>query len=208
MSPRARTAGAIVAALVMLGIGAASRAPWTASPADLALLRLSWRVQSETAEECRPLTEEEKADLPVHMQVPELCEARAIPYLLQVTIDGSEAVSDTVHGAGARADRPITIFREIPLTADRHDIRITFAPISGGRADGSVDAEETDDVVEEPDDDLEETDEDGEPDEDDEAEEPAGVRLEYSATIDLEEHEVALVTVDPGGRTLVRAGAP
>ena len=200
MSRGARMAGAIVAALAMLVLGAASRAPWTVSPADLALLRLSWRVQSESAEECRPLSEEEKADLPVHMRVPEVCEARAIPYLLQATIDGSGAVSDTVHGAGAREDRPITIFREIPLTAGRHDVRITFAPISGGRVGDSDDVEEPDD--------LEEPDDDGEPDGDGEAEEPAGVALEYSATIDLEEREVALVTVDPGGRTLVRAGAP
>lgn len=199
MSRGARTAGAIVAALAMLVLGAASRAPWTASPADLALLRLSWRVQSESAEECRPLSEEEKADLPVHMRVPEVCEARAIPYLLQVTIDGSRAVSDTVHGAGAREDRPITIFREIPLTAGRHDVRITFAPISGGRVGDSDDVEPDDD---------EEPDEDGERDGDVGAEEPAGVTLEYSATIDLEEREVALVTVDPGGRALVRAGAP
>ena len=207
MSRGARMAGAIVAALAMLVLGAASRAPWTASPADLALLRLSWRVQSESAEECRPLSEEEKADLPVHMRVPEVCEARAIPYLLQVTIDGSGAVSDTVHGAGAREDRPITIFREIPLTAGTHVVEVSFAPISGRRVGDSDDVEEPDDDVEEPDD-LEEPDDDGELDGDVGAEEPAGVTLEYSAAIDLEEREVALVTVDPGGRTLVRAGAP
>jgi hypothetical protein len=179
MSVRTRAAGAIVAGLATLVLGAASRAPWTASPADRALLRLSWRVQSEAAEECRPLTEEEKADLPVHMRVPEVCEARAIPYLLQVAIDGATVVSDTVHGAGAREDRPITIFREIPLAAGTHDVRVSFAPTA------------------EPDDDA-----------DEEADETVGVRLEYSATIDLAGREVALVTVDPGGRGLVRMIAP
>jgi hypothetical protein len=117
MSPGTRTAGAIVAALATLVLGAASRAPWTASPADHALLRLSWRVQSESAEECRPLSEEEKADLPVHMRVPEVCETRAIPYLLQVTIDGSGAVSDTVHGAGARGPPDHDLSRD-PLAAE------------------------------------------------------------------------------------------
>lgn len=187
MSTAARTGGVIVAALATLSLGAASRVPWTASPGERALLRLSWRVQSEAAEQCRPLSEEEKAELPVHMQVPEVCETRATPYLLRVSIDGSEAVSDTVHGAGAREDRPITIFREIPLSTGRHDVRITFAPISGGHVDSDVEA---------PDDDV------------DGADESSGVSLEYSATLDLEEREVALVTVDPGGRALVRVGAP
>jgi hypothetical protein len=182
VTPGTRTVGTIVAALATLVLGAASRAPWTASPADRSLLRLSWRVQSEAAEQCRPLTEEEKADLPVHMQVPEVCETRATPYVLRVTIDGSEAVSDTVHGAGAREDRPITIFREIPLTAGSHAVHVSFAPLAA-------------------DDDAEET---GEEDK----VEAGGIALEYAATIDLEEREVALVTVDPGGRALVRVGAP
>ena len=181
MSPGTRTVGAIVAALATLVLGAASRAPWTASPADRALLRLSWRVQSEAAEQCRPLSEEEKADLPVHMQVPEVCETRAIPYLLRVTIDGSEAVSDTVHGAGAREDRPITIFREIPLRAGSHAVHVSFAPLAADRDDDEEAGEE---------------------------DEAGGIALEYAATIDLEEREVALVTIDPGGRALVRVSAP
>ena len=193
MSPGTRTAGAIVAALATLVLGAASRAPWTASPADHALLRLSWRVQSESAEECRPLSEEEKADLPVHMRVPEVCETRAIPYLLQVTIDGSEAVSDTVHGAGAREDRPITIFREIPLTVGTHAVHVSFAPIDAEAAEEARDEEEDEEEEEK---DEEEEDEEG------------GVALNYAAAIDLKEREVALVTVDPGGRALVRVGAP
>ena len=185
MSPATRTGGVIVAALVTLTLGAASRVPWTASPGERALLRLSWRVQSEASEQCRPLSEEEKAELPVHMQVPEVCETRATPYLLRVSIDGSEAVSDTVHGAGAREDRPITIFREIPLTAGSHAVRVSFAPIAA-EAD-----EET-----------------GEEEEETEEDEAGGVALNYAAAIDLEEREVALVTVDPGGRALVRASAP
>ena len=203
MTPGTRTVGTIVAALATLVLGAASRAPWTASPADRSLLRLSWRVQSEAAEQCRPLTEEEKADLPVHMQVPEVCETRATPYILRVTIDGSEAVSDTVHGAGAREDRPITIFREIPLTAGSHAVHVSFAPFAadpGSDSDAVGDGGEARDEEDEPDDDEKA----GEEDE----VEAGGIALEYAATIDLEEREVALVTVDPGGRALVRVGAP
>jgi hypothetical protein len=140
MRPRARTAlGAILAAIATLGIGAASRAPWTASPADRALLRLSWRAQSEATEECRPLSEKEKAELPVHMRVPEVCETRAIPYLLQVRIDGSAILAETVHGTGAREDRPIYVFREISLAPGRHELDVEFAPITDEEDDEEED---------------------------------------------------------------------
>lgn len=181
MRPGARTAAAILVALATLLLGAASRAPWSASADDGALLRLSWRAQSEATEECRPLTEQEKADLPVHMQVPEVCETRSVPYLLQVRIDGSEVLADTVYGAGAREDRPISVFREIPLAAGRHAVAIAFAPIpvvGSRRAD------------------------------DEEEDLPEIESLKYSATIDLKGREVALITVDPERAALVRVSGP
>lgn len=197
MSARARVAGGIVAALAALLLGAASRAPWTASPRGEALLRLSWRAQSEVAERCRPLTEEEKADLPVHMQVPEICETRAIPYRLEVRVDGATVLSETIHGAGARADRPISVFREIPLAAGSHDVRVAFAPVDSGDGEHEEEDGEGEEEVSE-----------GE-DEDDEAEEhadeeDAAVALEFSDTIRLDDREIALVTLDPGRRALVR----
>lgn len=196
MSARARVAGGIVATLAALLLGAASRAPWTASPRGDALLRLSWRAQSEVAERCRPLTEEEKADLPVHMQVPEICETRAIPYRLEVRVDGATVLSETVHGAGARADRPISVFREIPLAAGRHDVRVAFAPVDWGddeRQDEHGEGEDEDDASEEED-----------AREEDAAEKDAAVALEFSDTILLDDREIALVSLDPERRALVR----
>ncbi|HEU4463720.1 MAG TPA: hypothetical protein VFS53_01620, partial [Gemmatimonadota bacterium] len=130
MTAGGRIAAAATAALAALAIGAASRVPWAASPADRALLRLSWRAPSEVAEQCRPLSEEEKADLPVHMQVPEVCETRAVPYLLEVRIDGATFAADTIHGAGAREDRPITVFREIPVAVGERAIDIAFRQVA------------------------------------------------------------------------------
>ena len=126
MTAGGRIAAVATAALAALAIGAASRAPWAASPEDRALLRLSWRAPSEVAEQCRPLSAQEKADLPVHMQVPEVCETRAVPYLLEVRIDGATFAADTIHGAGAREDRPITVFREIPVAVGERAIDIAF----------------------------------------------------------------------------------
>ena len=193
MSTGTRVVGGIVVALATLLLGAASRAPWTASSQGGALLRLSWRVQSEIAERCRPLSEEEKGDLPVHMQVPEICETRAVPYRLAVSIDGSAVVSEAIHGAGAREDRPISVFREIPLPAGSHHVRIAFAPVE---EEGEQDDED------------EEDDEDAEDEEGDEDEAGEAIALEFSDTIRLEEREIALVTLDPGRRALVRVTAP
>lgn len=186
--------GALFGAVAILAIGAASRAPWSATPADRALVRLSWRAPSQVSEECRPLSEAEKAELPVHMRVPEVCERRAVPYSLRVAINGTEILSETIHGAGAREDRAISVFREIPLAAGTYDVRVAFVPVGTG-----------DDAHEE----EEEGEEEGEGKEkDDESEEnadeeDAAVALEFSDTIRLDDREIALVTLDPGRRSLV-----
>jgi hypothetical protein len=193
MSPATRRGlGLAVAALVTLGIGAASQAPWTATGPDEALLRLSWRAQSETREECRPLTEEEKAELPIHMQVPEVCESQAIPYLLQVSIDGSVLLADTVHGAGAREDRPVYVFREIGLVPGRHALAVEFVPIGHGLED----LEEAD---------RDEADDEDEDDEEDDDEDDAGMLwLRYSEEVSIGEREVVLIAYDSARRALIR----
>ena len=188
MSPTTRRAQATrralglgVVALVTLGIGAASRAPWTATGPDEALLRLSWRAQSETREECRPLTAEEKAELPIHMQVPEVCESQAIPYLLRVSIDGSVLLADTVHGAGAREDRPVYVFREIGLVPGRHALAVEFLPIGQGLKDA-----------------------DDEDEDDDGADHDRMLWLRYSDAVRIGEREVVLIAYDSARRALVR----
>lgn len=201
MSPAARKVfGASFAALATVGIGATSQAPWTATPEDQALLRLSWRAQSETTEECRPLTEKEKAELPIHMRVPEVCESRAVPYLLRVTIDGTALLADTVHGAGAREDRPIYVFREIGLPPGRHTIDVEFLPI-GIRDRRGKDTHRADDRDDEKDEDEKNEDDEDEDGEDDEG---RALPLRYSETIPIGEREVVLVAYDSARRALVR----
>jgi hypothetical protein len=196
MSPATRRGlGLAVAALVTLGIAAASRAPWTATDPDEALLRLSWRAQSETREECRPLTEEEKAELPIHMQVPEVCESQAIPYLLRVSIDGSVFLADTVHGAGAREDRPVYVFREIGLVPGRHALAIEFVPIGHG----------LEDLEEDDRDEADDEEESEEQDDDDQDEDDEGMLwLRYSEEVPMGKREVVLIAYDSARRALVR----
>jgi hypothetical protein len=206
-----RILGIAFAALAVLALGAASRIPWTASPPDRALIRLSWRARSVVAVQCRPLTEAEKADLPVHMQVPEVCETHAIPYVLQATIDGAALPADTLHGAGAREDRPVIVFREIPLSVGAHAIELTFRPLVD-----PDDLEESEEPEEEGD--RDENDEEGKHEEDGDdrdredryedhegRDEDEGLVLEYSETIRLDPREIALLTLDRERRSLIRA---
>ena len=211
MTTGGRIAAVAAATIAAVAIGAASRAPWAASPADRGLLRLSWRAPSEVAEQCRPLSAEEKADLPVHMQVPEVCERRAVPYLLEVRIDGATIAADTIHGAGAREDRPITVFREIPVAVGERAIDIAFRQVVQAREpheNGDSNGDLADHGDEEDGDD--EADGDGREEEvgdgDDENDVP--VSLTYSESLTLGAREVALITFDPARRALVRVVSP
>jgi hypothetical protein len=124
-------AGALVAAAVMLALGAGSRAPWRVED-DRAAIRLAWQARSERSEECRPLTEEERARRPVHMRRSEVCETRAVAYLLRVAVDDRVVVADTVRGAGARADRPVHVSRELRVPPGEHALEVSFRPLAEG----------------------------------------------------------------------------
>ncbi|HET6617456.1 MAG TPA: hypothetical protein VFH69_06570 [Gemmatimonadota bacterium] len=199
--------GTSLASVAILVIGAATRVPWTATPADRALLRLSWRAESETMQECRSLTEEELAELPVHMRTPEVCERKAVPYLLKVDIDGRTLLNDTLHGSGAREDRPVYVFREFALRPGTHAVDVEFLAI--GAEDAGMDEDREDDRFdqeddEESDDEDDDEDDDENDDENDDEEERTGVRLTFSDTILFSPREVALVSYDPDLQTLVR----
>jgi hypothetical protein len=106
-----------------------SRVPVTFSGDDAALLRLSWRVQGISTEECRTLTEEELARLPVHMRNPRACIGVIASYALEVRVGGTVLAQDTVLPPGARGDRPLNVLREFPLSAGDHDVAVSFRAI-------------------------------------------------------------------------------
>lgn len=210
MSRARRTAAAAVSALAAIAVVGGSRLPWTASPADRALLRLSWRAPSEATERCRPLTQEEKADLPVHMRVPEVCETRTVPYLLEIRIDGAAAAHDTLHGAGAREDRPVVVFREIPLVSGSHDVEVRFRPIPepGATPTGQGESHEGDEEEREHREEADEEEETEEADEEEEDRERRAISLTYAERLELAPRAVALLTLDRERRQIVRVAAP
>jgi hypothetical protein len=124
--------GGAAAAAAMLFVVAFSRRPWTAEPSEQGELRLAWRYRSERVTQCRTATPEELANLPAHMRQRTICEPRLRPYRLEVALDGRPAADDTVRPRGARADRPLGVFRRLPLPAGRHAVRLAFTPLPVG----------------------------------------------------------------------------
>lgn len=126
MSAARRLAGAAVAVAATVAIAWLSRLPVTLAGPDEALLRLSWRMSAIDAEACRKRSPEELERLPVHMRSPVECSGGAASYDLRVRVDGREALRDTVHPAGARGDRPISLLRDLPLSPGVHDVQVRF----------------------------------------------------------------------------------
>lgn len=131
--------GGLVAVLVVLGMGALTRFGYLAEP-ERGELRLAWRTRVPREVNCRTPTAEELAELPVHMRQEEICEGRAIAYRLAVRVDGALVREAGEHGAGARGDRPLQVFEELPLTPGRHRIQVVFERTDGAEA-GSATAD-------------------------------------------------------------------
>jgi hypothetical protein len=104
-----RVVGAVVAVLMTVGISWMSRAPFEFGADGEALIRLSWRVDGVTVEACRTLSEEELADLPIHMRNPDACIGQMAPFVFRATLSGVALVNDTLSPGGARGDRPIYV---------------------------------------------------------------------------------------------------
>lgn len=120
-----RVLAILFALAVTAGVVALSGVPRGASR-DEAVLRLSWRARSERVQRCRQLSAEEQAGLPAHMRRTEECEGRVLPYRLDVALDGRPLIHETVHGGGARQDRPVYVFHEVRVPAHRARLSVRF----------------------------------------------------------------------------------
>ncbi len=204
--------GALVAVAAMAGTVALSRAPYTTSRGDVALLRLSWSGRPQRIERCRELSDAELAERPAHMRLRLECEGRPARYAVSVAVDGRTVALDTVTGGGLRGDRPIHMLREFRVEPGRRAIAMEIERV-----------EAIDEDVEEVDDD--EHDEDDEDDDERESgpgdravrereerrreqQEALPARLELARPVTLEAGSVALVTYDPSGRRLVLVTGP
>jgi hypothetical protein len=203
MTPVGRGVVAVlVSALAVVAIAGLSRIPFDATRDDRALVRLSWRTPGELVAECRRLSAEELERLPIHMRREEVCEGRLVPYRLQVDIDGRRVIDDTVRAAGAREDRPLYVFRELPVPPGRHRVEVLWEQVRAGEpepggaasADPGTDAEMGDPSLV------------GHRVADSRPPSAAPRRLTLQVELLLQSGEVALVTYDVDRRVLVAGG--
>jgi hypothetical protein len=123
-----RVAGVALGLAFTFALAALSRVPYSIEPGDDALIRLSWRTATAFVEECRTVSPEELERMPVHMRREQICEGRLLPYRLEVELDGETVINNWVHGAGARQDRPLSVFQEIRVRPGAHHVRVRWIP--------------------------------------------------------------------------------
>lgn len=122
--------------VLMVMLGAAVLATLSAWPMQhaaptQALLRLDWRLRGEEAGECLRPAAEDLARLPVHMRNPDACLGALPPYRLRVWVDDAMVIDDVIRGGGAREDRPLTVYRDVPLTPGARRLRAEFVRDAG-----------------------------------------------------------------------------
>jgi len=127
MKPARLLVAAIATASALLLLGALTRVRYQPADANVALLRMSWRLRGDKNEVCRQRTPEELELLPAHMRTPEVCTTESLVYSLSVRLDDGAPSVQLIRPAGARADRPLFVLRDIAMTPGAHHVRIAFA---------------------------------------------------------------------------------
>lgn len=181
---RSWAGGGALAIGATLALGWLSQVPYDAARESGAVVRLAWRTRGTRVEECRRLTAQELERVPVHMRQEEVCEGRVLPYRLVVVLDGRTVVDEAVHPSGARADRPLYVYHELPVEPGPHEVEVTFTrdTVPADRAD----ARERERLGE--------------------RESAAPPRLALARRVTLERDHIALVTYDAEQRRLVLKG--
>ena len=129
-----RWIGVAIALAAAAGIEWASNFPMTPHASPEAVLRLAWTARPERVEDCRPQTDEALAKLPAHMRQSLICEGTTASYRLEVRREGAIVAEQTVRGGGLHHDRPLYVFREIPMRAGETAISVKFLRIDNPTA--------------------------------------------------------------------------
>jgi hypothetical protein len=124
-----RALGLAAALAATVGIAWASNLRMTPHASHDAVLRLAWTARPERVEDCKPQSDEALAKLPLHMRQALICEGTTASYRLEVRREGTVIVEQIVHGGGLRHDRPLYVFRDIPLPAGEAAINVRFVRI-------------------------------------------------------------------------------
>jgi hypothetical protein len=106
-------------------------------PTEGAVLGIAVRTMAGTVQDCRTLSAEELAALPQHMRRSQVCETHAVPYRLEVYVDGEPRLDRIYRAAGIHGDRPLTVEERMDVAVGSRAVRIRFAPAEPGGGDSA-----------------------------------------------------------------------
>ena len=182
-----RVIGVILGTGAGLALAALSAIPVKVNGnAEEAMIRVAFSARPQRIETCREVSDEELAEIPVHMRQTTVCEGITATYLLEVLHRDTLVTSAPVHGGGLRRDRQLYVLRELRVPSGPTTIEVRLTRI---------------DSVAAPSDTLANRDRETEERERRRSDEvPPSLRLRESVT--LEAREVLLVTYDQARRQL------
>jgi hypothetical protein len=179
--------GTVLAVAAGLTLAALSAIPVRVNGnAQESMIRVAFSARPQRIETCREVSDEELADVPVHMRQSTVCEGTTASYLLEVLHQDTLVTSVPVHGGGLRRDRQLYVLLElhVPSGATTIEVRLTRIDSAGASSDSLANrGRETEERERRRSDEV-----------------PPSLSLRESVT--LEAREVLLVTYDQARRQL------
>ncbi len=124
----------IATAVLLFGTAAINQWP-VGGVSNYALIRFGAKLPGQTKEECRPLSDEDKKTLPLHMQLPEICNRRQLRYRIRITLDDKELLGHTLQQSNLRGDGIFFINEEVEVSPGNNRVSVSVEPINtpGGK---------------------------------------------------------------------------
>jgi ferredoxin len=114
-------------AIFMIIVGAFSVGPWWTAASPEPQLVVTLKHPGQVGEECRQLTAEEKAELPIHMRRDQECERRRADVHIQVDVDGTQVLDATYPPAGLWGDGNSIALETLPVSEGSHRVSVRLA---------------------------------------------------------------------------------
>lgn len=119
--------GLVLALSMAATIGAVSLGPWwTAAPPDPQLV-VSLKHPGQIGEDCRQVSAEEKAAMPIHMRQDEVCERRRADVRVQLEVDGAVVLDAVYEPAGIWGDGNSIAIERVLMTPGEHRLTARLA---------------------------------------------------------------------------------
>jgi len=126
-------AAAYALTAALLGYFSAAPAYQNFSSAE-AQIKLSFAHGGKPKGECRTLSPEELEALPPNMRQPEICPRERLPVLVELAVDGTVILTESLPPTGLAGDGPSRIYRKFTLEPGEH--RVVARLRDSNRAEG------------------------------------------------------------------------